>query len=171
MTLLRILAGATAYRHIKTNGLTQQDISAVFAASGAAKWLTIYGLDRAVFSVWLAQSIHPIDLFGTSIGTFKLAAAAQQKPSSSPYLAESIIVRYLIAVFLLRGHQQIAIGAWMALLLNRYHSIRITFVRQFCLQVRFRSSCPACRTFPVHLTGYIAMGVCWIIMPFPLTWP
>ena len=75
--MLRILAGHKAYTRIKKNGLAPADISAVFGASGAAKWLTIYGLDLAIFSQWLVTSDHPIDLFGTSVGAFKLAAAGQ----------------------------------------------------------------------------------------------
>jgi hypothetical protein len=77
MTSLKILAGPKAYTQIVKNGLAPADISAVFGASGAAKWLTIYGLDTAIFGQWLATSKHPIDLFGTSVGAFKLAAAGQ----------------------------------------------------------------------------------------------
>jgi hypothetical protein len=77
MTTLKILAGPKAYTQIKQNGLAPTDISAVFGASGAAKWLTIYGLDLAIFSQWLPASDQSIDLFGTSVGAFKLAAAAQ----------------------------------------------------------------------------------------------
>lgn len=83
MTNLTILAGAAAYRHIKQNGLSAPDISTVFGASGAAKWLTIYGLDRAIFSEWFTKSSHAVDLFGTSVGAFKLAAAAQQNPAAA----------------------------------------------------------------------------------------
>jgi len=80
MTSLIILAGAKAFQHIQSNGLSPQDIAAVFGASGAAKWLTIAGLDAAVFGQWLSCSSQPIDLFGTSVGAFKLAAAAQRSP-------------------------------------------------------------------------------------------
>ena len=75
---LRILAGSEAYRHVRTNGLSPEDISAVFGASGAAKWLAIVGLDQSIFSDWLPRSSQSIDLYGTSVGAFKLAAAAQQ---------------------------------------------------------------------------------------------
>ncbi|ARN75185.1 hypothetical protein [Oceanicoccus sagamiensis] len=81
--VLTIQAGAKAYQQIRNNGLSAEDISAVFGASGAAKWITIYGLDRAIFSDWLPQSTHPIDLFGTSVGAFKLAAAAQRDPAEA----------------------------------------------------------------------------------------
>lgn len=83
MAAIKILAGATAYKHIQQQGLSPQDISAVFGASGAAKWLAIYGLDRAVFCDWLSTSDQPVDLFGTSVGAFKLAACAQNDPATA----------------------------------------------------------------------------------------
>jgi hypothetical protein len=83
MTALKIAAGFTAYKHIQQYGLSPEHVSAIFGASGAAKWLTIYGLDKAIFSDWLIDSHHPIDLFGTSVGAFKLAAAAQLNPADA----------------------------------------------------------------------------------------
>jgi hypothetical protein len=83
MSALKILAGHKAYQHIQQNGLSPNDIAAVFGASGAAKWLTIYGLDRAIFEQFLAGANHSIDLFGTSVGAFKLAACAQEKPGDA----------------------------------------------------------------------------------------
>ncbi|MCG8551685.1 MAG: patatin-like phospholipase family protein [Desulfobacterales bacterium] len=74
---LTILAGQTAYEHIKENGLAPNDIDAMLGASGAAKWLSIYGLDSAIFSQWFSGRIKPLHLFGTSIGAWKFAAAAQ----------------------------------------------------------------------------------------------
>lgn len=78
MTLLTLRAGASAFRQIQRDGLSPDQISSVFGASGAAKWLAIYGLDRAIFSDWLTQADHPIHLFGTSVGAFKLAAACHR---------------------------------------------------------------------------------------------
>ena len=74
---LCILAGAAAYRHIKDNGLSPDDIDAVLGASGAAKWLSIYGLDTMIFSQWFSGRTRPLHLLGTSIGAWKFAAAAQ----------------------------------------------------------------------------------------------
>ena len=81
--LLEIRAGDYAYRHIQKNGLHADDISYVFGASGAAKWLAIYGLDRAIFSRWLNHATKPIELFGTSVGAFKLAAACHGEPAAA----------------------------------------------------------------------------------------
>ncbi len=95
MNTLKILAGASAYQHIRENGLSPQDVSAIFGASGAAKWLTIYGLDKAIFSEWLLNSHQPIDLFGTSVGAFKLAAAAQNNPAEAmTQLANAYIAQF-----------------------------------------------------------------------------
>jgi len=74
---LFILAGSAAHRHIKENGLSPGDISAMLGASGAAKWLSIYGLDSMIFSRWFSDRTRPLYLFGTSIGAWKFAAAAQ----------------------------------------------------------------------------------------------
>lgn len=95
MNTLKILAGASAHQHIQENGLSPQDVSAIFGASGAAKWLTIYGLDKAIFSEWLANSNNHIDLFGTSVGAFKLAAAAQNNPAEAmTQLANAYIAQF-----------------------------------------------------------------------------
>jgi len=77
---LIIKAGRAAHAHIQENGLAPKDIRAIIGASGAAKWLSIYGLDRAIFSQWLNGISHRIRLLGTSIGAWKLAAAAQNDP-------------------------------------------------------------------------------------------
>lgn len=77
MKYLQVLAGPSAYQHIRQHGLDVEDISAVFGASGAAKWLGIYGLDRAILSDWLTSRSRPLPLFGTSVGAWKLAAGAQ----------------------------------------------------------------------------------------------
>lgn len=77
---LLILAGKTAYEQIRENGLSPDDISLVLGASGAAKWLVLYGLDSAIFSDWFKGRQEPLHLLGTSIGAWKFAAAAQTDP-------------------------------------------------------------------------------------------
>lgn len=80
---LQILAGPTAFKHIQQYGLSAGDISSVFGASGAAKWLAIYGLDHAIFDRWFNGIDHKVHLFGTSVGAWKLAAAAQKNPGEA----------------------------------------------------------------------------------------
>lgn len=79
MADLIIAAGAKALAHIRKHGLSPDDISAIFGASGAAKWLAIAGIDHKVFAQFMTQRTDktPVDLFGTSVGAFKLAGAAR----------------------------------------------------------------------------------------------
>ncbi len=79
--LLEIRAGRTALAHIRRQGLTPADIRVVTGASGAAKWLSIYGLYRTIFSQWLQDVSQPVFLYGTSIGAWTLAAGAQADPA------------------------------------------------------------------------------------------
>jgi hypothetical protein len=83
VSLLSIRAGKKAYALIQDKGLEVEDIGTVFAASGAAKWLTISALDAAIFNDWLSQAKHTLHLFGTSVGAWKLAAAAQEQPGEA----------------------------------------------------------------------------------------
>jgi predicted acylesterase/phospholipase RssA len=78
---LVIAAGKKAYQHIKKNGLSSKDIRLVLGASGAAKWLVLYGLDTAIFSSWFRDRKDPLYLWGTSIGAWKFAAAARKDPA------------------------------------------------------------------------------------------
>ncbi len=87
MSLLSIQAGSKAYAHIQAQGLAPSHINTIFGASGAAKWLAIYGLDRAIFSQWLNPNHlrrgQTIKLFGTSVGAFKLAAACHNQSAEA----------------------------------------------------------------------------------------
>ena len=82
--LFDVYAGKTALEQIHASkALRPQDITAVFGASGAAKWLSISALDGVIFGDWLRTTDHPIHLFGTSVGAWKLAAAAQLNPKQA----------------------------------------------------------------------------------------
>jgi predicted acylesterase/phospholipase RssA len=95
--LLTLAAGPMALKHIREHGLRPDDVGTIFGASGAAKWLAIAGLDKAIFGDWMAGRTNPtpIDLYGTSVGAFKLAAAARHAPSQAlatlaqAYIAQS----------------------------------------------------------------------------------
>ncbi len=80
---LHLLAGKSALEHIQKKGLSPGDIRGVVGASGAAKWLSLYGLDRWIFSQWLSRRPSSLHLFGTSIGAWKLCAAARQDPGTA----------------------------------------------------------------------------------------
>ena len=78
MGALRFLAGARAFRRIREQGLSPADVRVAVGASGAAKWLVLHGLDTAIFGHWLQNSPRPVQLFGTSIGGWKFAAATRK---------------------------------------------------------------------------------------------
>lgn len=79
---LLFLAGERAWRTIRENGLGPEDVSVVAGAAGAAKWLIISELDKAIFSSWFKDRVRPLLLYGTSIGSWKLACAALSDPVS-----------------------------------------------------------------------------------------
>ena len=89
---LLFLAGKNAWERIHDGGLGPEDISVVAGAAGAAKWLIISELDKTIFSQWLKNRVSPLLLYGTSIGSWKLASAALNDPASSiDALAEAYI--------------------------------------------------------------------------------
>ena len=95
--VLTLAAGPTALKHIREHGLSPNDVSTIFGASGAAKWLAIAGLDKAIFGDWMTGRTNatPVNLYGTSVGAFKLAAAARRNPTQAlatlaqAYIAQS----------------------------------------------------------------------------------
>ncbi|HPS94570.1 MAG TPA: patatin-like phospholipase family protein [Deltaproteobacteria bacterium] len=92
---LLILAGKIAWERIREQGLDPGDISVVAGASGAAKWLIISELDKAIFGPWMKDRRKPLLLFGTSIGAWKLAAASQNDPAAAlDALADAYIHQY-----------------------------------------------------------------------------
>lgn len=92
MNKLSFLAGKKAYKKIKENGLSPEDVGVCVSASGAAKWLCLYGLDKSVFGVWLKKRKTPVNFFGTSIGAWKFAAACSKDSSKAfDLLAEGYI--------------------------------------------------------------------------------
>lgn len=92
---LQFLAGHRAYERIRSGGLTADDVKVVIGASGAAKWLVLHGLESAIFSQWFAGRDKPLHLYGTSIGSWKSAAAARHDPQAAlDTLAHSYIHQY-----------------------------------------------------------------------------
>lgn len=77
MKKLKILAGKKALSILREEGLKKESLSVIAGAAGGPKWLVLSGLDRAIFSSWLASSDHPVFLIGSSIGAWRFAAIAQ----------------------------------------------------------------------------------------------
>ena len=134
-----LLAGPSAYQHVLKNGLEPHQVTAIFGASGAAKWLTIYGLDRAIFEQWLPSSNKPIHLFGTSIGAWKLAAAGQ----SNPGWALNELAEGYIAQSYRDGINKEIVHRELMAILNRY--LQQPQVDDLLTQTRFHYHCGVAR--------------------------
>jgi hypothetical protein len=92
---LLFLAGHRAYERIRANGLCADDVKMVVGASGAAKWLVLHGLESALFGAWFSGRRTPLHLYGTSIGSWKSAAAARTDPQAAfDCLANAYIHQY-----------------------------------------------------------------------------
>ncbi|MBO6657809.1 MAG: patatin-like phospholipase family protein [Pseudomonadales bacterium] len=73
---LTILAGKTAFLRVKENGWQPQLFDTLMGASGGAKLLGLSHLDRFLFGDFLQRSDHPMELYGSSIGSWRHAALA-----------------------------------------------------------------------------------------------
>jgi hypothetical protein len=92
---LFFLAGHRAYERIRMSGLAPDDVKMVVGASGAAKWLVLHGLDSALFGTWFRGRTSPLHLYGTSIGSWKSAAASRRDPLEGfDSLAQAYIHQY-----------------------------------------------------------------------------
>ncbi len=73
-------AGSKALSIIREKGLVQEDVRVFAGAAGGPKWLVLNGLDRVIFSSWLTGRKAPLYFLGSSIGSWRFAAASQKKP-------------------------------------------------------------------------------------------
>ncbi|HXG28136.1 MAG TPA: patatin-like phospholipase family protein, partial [Nevskiales bacterium] len=77
---LSIKAGAAARRLIEREGFSPDLITHLGAAAGGPKWLILDRLDRALFGEWFKARRKPLVAVGASIGSWRLACAAQRDP-------------------------------------------------------------------------------------------
>jgi hypothetical protein len=78
---LTLLAGPQAARIVRERGLRAEDVDVVPGASGGPKWLVLAGLDRFLFGEFLrGPRERPLQLIGSSIGSWRLACLAQDDP-------------------------------------------------------------------------------------------
>lgn len=76
---LIVKAGNRAINIIRDEGLDLSRVRVLAGASGSAKFLVLTWIDRVLMSL-LKDSTHPIELIGTSIGAFRMAAFCQKDP-------------------------------------------------------------------------------------------
>lgn len=80
MPALIIKAGPAARRLIERDGFSSDLITHLGAAAGGPKWLILNRLDRALFGEWFKPRTRPLIAVGSSIGSWRLACAAQRDP-------------------------------------------------------------------------------------------
>lgn len=88
-------AGATATAELRRNGLSPDSLAAFGAPAGGPKFLIQAHLDRFLFADWLPQRRRPLPAFGSSIGAFRLLAAAHRDPvAASERLVQAYFVQH-----------------------------------------------------------------------------
>ena len=80
MQSIEIFAGQQAYRQVAEQGIQPSDIRAIIGASGGPKWFVLSHLDRYLVDNWLPAIPHQIELIGSSIGAWRMAAYASAAP-------------------------------------------------------------------------------------------
>lgn len=65
------------------SGLDPADIYVIARAAGGPKWLVLNALDRALFTSWIRDRQKLLYLVGSSIGSWRFAAAAGSDPESA----------------------------------------------------------------------------------------
>jgi len=89
---LTVLAGAEAKKRLSADGWSPELFSTLVGASGGAKMLGLVHLDRMLFADYLSRSQHPMSLYGSSIGSWRLATLAAENPLAALELLQD---RYL----------------------------------------------------------------------------
>lgn len=77
---LVFLAGERTLQKIKDGGLEPGDVKVVAGAAGGPKWLILGQLDRLLFGQWFQGRKEPLVLIGSSIGSWRFAAASRRDP-------------------------------------------------------------------------------------------
>lgn len=89
---LTLSAGPRALEIIRDGGLTPDRVRVIAGAAGGPKWIVLNHLDRYIFSSWLTGLKTPVFLIGSSIATFRYAAAMQTDPVSA---IETFLYEYI----------------------------------------------------------------------------
>ena len=90
---LVFLAGERALKKVRENGLAPEDVKIIAGAAGGPKWLILGQLDRFLFGEWFQGRKTPLFLIGSSIGSWRFAAARRRSPFSTPGPTTKSILR------------------------------------------------------------------------------
>lgn len=80
MRVLDVYAGKTALKTIQQQGFNADLFDFMLGASGGPKWFVLAGLDRVIMPDFFAGRSTPLELLGSSAGSFRFACYAQQDP-------------------------------------------------------------------------------------------
>ena len=83
MSALQLIAGTKALEAIREQGLTAELFDYMLGASGGPKWFVLAGLDRVMMPSFFTGRQRPLDIVGSSAGSFRFACYAQQDPFSA----------------------------------------------------------------------------------------
>ena len=89
---LTVIAGTEARTQLTELGWQPELFKAIVGASGGAKLLGIAHLDRTIFTNFLSRTDHPMELYGSSIGSWHYAALASTDAVNA---LEKLQYRYL----------------------------------------------------------------------------
>ncbi|NCF25201.1 MAG: patatin-like phospholipase family protein [Gammaproteobacteria bacterium] len=79
-TALSFRAGPGALRTIRQHGFSPELVGTMAGASGGAKWLVLSKLDRVAADTLIPRLHEPVYLIGSSIGAWRFACYAQDRP-------------------------------------------------------------------------------------------
>lgn len=97
---IAFIAGDRAVEIIRDEGLKPDRIRVIPGAAGGPKWLVLGGIDRFLFGSFFKERALPLFLLGSSIGSWRFAALAQQDPVraidafESAYLEQRYSTKY-----------------------------------------------------------------------------
>jgi len=89
---LAFKAGPGAIRYIQEYGVTPSSLGALAGAAGGPKWLVLAGIDKWLFGHWLTERSTPLPAVGSSIGSWRFAAAAQPDATQAIALLEQLYI-------------------------------------------------------------------------------
>ena len=78
--VLEVRAGPSALQQIRDGGLPQNSVKVMAGASGGPKWFVLSGLDKALLSEYFRDRREPLELLGTSAGSWRFSCYAQNRP-------------------------------------------------------------------------------------------
>ncbi|MBC3764330.1 patatin-like phospholipase family protein [Neptunicella marina] len=83
MSVLDIYAGPAALKRIREEGFHPDLFDFMLGASGGPKWFVLSGIDRIMVSDFFAGRSTPLDVVGSSAGSFRFSCYTQQNPQQA----------------------------------------------------------------------------------------